>query len=229
MTTLQFADTYKLVVFLSKPAESEGFEQIVDSLNANPIKYALTINPTIYTSCIEQFWATVKVKTVNGEVQLQALPSKSAWGVWDCQLGNYNMAEGFSGVGGNGLPMVLRGLQGNRDERKPVVVETKVASKDVNLSVDEVTLAQALATLKSAKSKADNVQDKGKGKITEPEKPIKKKELIKLDEEIASKLQAEFNEEVRLERKKAKKEEEANIISWHNVQAMIDADYQIAQ
>ncbi|GJX63280.1 hypothetical protein Tco_0296180 [Tanacetum coccineum] len=73
MTTLQFADTYKLVVFLSKPAESEGFEQIVDSLNANPIKYALTINPTIYTSCIEQFWATVKVKTVNGEVQLQAL------------------------------------------------------------------------------------------------------------------------------------------------------------
>ncbi|GKD33240.1 hypothetical protein Tco_1248749, partial [Tanacetum coccineum] len=31
------------------------------------------VNPTIYTSCIEQFWATVKVKTVNGEVQLQAL------------------------------------------------------------------------------------------------------------------------------------------------------------
>ncbi|GJZ51419.1 retrotransposon protein, putative, ty1-copia subclass [Tanacetum coccineum] len=73
MTTLQFADTYNLVMFLSKPAESEGFEQIVDFLNANPIKYALTINPTIYTSCIEQFWATVKVKTVNGEIQLQAL------------------------------------------------------------------------------------------------------------------------------------------------------------
>ncbi|GJR67200.1 putative ribonuclease H-like domain-containing protein [Tanacetum coccineum] len=51
----------------------EEFEQIVDFLNANPIRYALTINPTIYTSCIEQFWATVKVKTINGEVQLQAL------------------------------------------------------------------------------------------------------------------------------------------------------------
>ncbi|GKB63092.1 putative ribonuclease H-like domain-containing protein, partial [Tanacetum coccineum] len=46
---------------------------IVDFLNANPIKYALTVNPTIYTSCIEQFWATTKVKTINGEVQLQAL------------------------------------------------------------------------------------------------------------------------------------------------------------
>ncbi|GJR86079.1 hypothetical protein Tco_0210090 [Tanacetum coccineum] len=72
MTTLQFADTHNLVAFLAKPAKSEGFEQIVDFLNANPIRYALTINPTIYTPCIEQLWATVKVKTVNREVQLQA-------------------------------------------------------------------------------------------------------------------------------------------------------------
>ncbi|GKA34933.1 hypothetical protein Tco_0721362 [Tanacetum coccineum] len=73
MMTLQFADTHNLVVFLAKPAESEGFEQIVDFLNAHNIKYALTVNPTIYTSCIKQFWATVKVKTVNEEQQLQAL------------------------------------------------------------------------------------------------------------------------------------------------------------
>ncbi|GJY66065.1 hypothetical protein Tco_0468303 [Tanacetum coccineum] len=73
MTTLKFADTHNLVAFLSKPAESEGFEQIVDFLNANPIRYALTINPTICTSCIEQFWATVKAKIVNGKVQLRAL------------------------------------------------------------------------------------------------------------------------------------------------------------
>ncbi|GJX86996.1 putative ribonuclease H-like domain-containing protein [Tanacetum coccineum] len=53
--------------------ESDGFEQIVDFLNANPIRYALTINPTIYISCIEQFWSTVKAKTVNEEVQLHAL------------------------------------------------------------------------------------------------------------------------------------------------------------
>ncbi|GJT24634.1 hypothetical protein Tco_0894571 [Tanacetum coccineum] len=73
MMTLKFADTHNMVVFLVKPAKSEGFEQIVDFLNAHTIKYALMINPTIYTSCIEQFWATVKAKTVNGEVQLQAL------------------------------------------------------------------------------------------------------------------------------------------------------------
>ncbi|GJW37273.1 hypothetical protein Tco_0060193 [Tanacetum coccineum] len=73
MTTLKFADTHNMVAFLSKPAKSKGFEQIVDFLNAHPIKHALTVNPTIFTSCIEQFWATVKAKTVNGEVQLQVL------------------------------------------------------------------------------------------------------------------------------------------------------------
>ncbi|GJV89364.1 putative ribonuclease H-like domain-containing protein [Tanacetum coccineum] len=56
------------IAFLDKPAESEGFEQIVDFVNASSIRYALTVNPTIYTSCIQQFWATVKVKTIKGEV-----------------------------------------------------------------------------------------------------------------------------------------------------------------
>ncbi|GJW80054.1 retrovirus-related pol polyprotein from transposon TNT 1-94 [Tanacetum coccineum] len=36
-------------------------------------RYALMINPTIYISCIEQFWSTVMVKTINGEEQLHAL------------------------------------------------------------------------------------------------------------------------------------------------------------
>ncbi|GJS59998.1 hypothetical protein Tco_0654782 [Tanacetum coccineum] len=40
---------------------------------SNSIRYALTVNPTIYTSCIKQLWATPKVKTVNREVQIQAL------------------------------------------------------------------------------------------------------------------------------------------------------------
>ncbi|GKA05462.1 hypothetical protein Tco_0684582 [Tanacetum coccineum] len=83
----------------------------------------------------------------------------------------------------------------------------------------EMTLAQALTELKSAKPKADKqaptptvssqqpsqeIQDKGKGKMVEP-KPVKKmskKELLRLDEELAFKLQAEEEEE-RLAREKA--------------------------
>ncbi|GJS80149.1 hypothetical protein Tco_0730030 [Tanacetum coccineum] len=73
MTILKFTDTHNMVAFLSKPAKSDGFEQIVDFLNAQPIRYALTVNPTIYISCIEQFCSTGMVKTINGEVQLHAL------------------------------------------------------------------------------------------------------------------------------------------------------------
>ncbi|GKF41267.1 hypothetical protein Tco_0124609 [Tanacetum coccineum] len=73
MANLKFVDTHNMVAFLSKPEESDGFEQIVDFLNAHHIKYALTVNPTIYISFIEQFWSTVKAKTINGEVQLHAL------------------------------------------------------------------------------------------------------------------------------------------------------------
>ncbi|GJT44983.1 hypothetical protein Tco_0953698 [Tanacetum coccineum] len=76
MSTLTFADTHNIVAFLEKPAESDGFHEIIDFLNANQIHYALTVNPTIYTSCIEQFWATAKAKMVNGERQLQALVDK---------------------------------------------------------------------------------------------------------------------------------------------------------
>ncbi|GJX14373.1 putative ribonuclease H-like domain-containing protein [Tanacetum coccineum] len=65
-----FGMELKLILVTQK---SERFEQIVDFLNAHPIRYALTINPTIYISCIEQFWSTVMAKTINGEEQLHDL------------------------------------------------------------------------------------------------------------------------------------------------------------
>ncbi|GKE52155.1 hypothetical protein Tco_1487311, partial [Tanacetum coccineum] len=151
-------------------------------------------------------------------------------------------------------------------EGDEIVVESEVADKDVNLSVDEVTLAQALAALKSAKvqEKGDaikepsvpvstasikvsivipttdatiittissrprakgivfheqeqaptlivssqqptHVQDKCKGKMVEeePMNKMSKKELLKLDEELAFMLQDEEDEEERLAREKA--------------------------
>ncbi|GJV88418.1 hypothetical protein Tco_1532356 [Tanacetum coccineum] len=56
--------------------------------------------------------------------------------------------------------------------------------------------------------------------------------VIRLDEEIASKLQAEFDEEVRLAREKAEKEQEANVAlteEWDDIQAKIKADHELAQ
>ncbi|GKA65702.1 hypothetical protein Tco_0765409 [Tanacetum coccineum] len=130
------------------------------------------------------------------------------------------------------------------DHDEVVVVEQEVATKD--LTVDEVTLAHALAALKSAKPKFKanvveepslpvstastkaKVQNKGKGIMVEPEKPLKKKDQISFDEETAIRLQAEFDEEERLAREK----DEANVAlteEWDDIQAKVDADYQLPQ
>ncbi|GJY47473.1 hypothetical protein Tco_0436536 [Tanacetum coccineum] len=116
-------------------------------------------------------------------------------------------------------------------------------------TVDDITLAQVLEEMKSTKPKKKGVviqelgestttissqqsQDKGKGILIEPVKPMNKKDLIRLDEETALNLQAEFDEEERLAREKAEKEEEANIAlieTWDDIQAKIDADHQLAE
>ncbi|GJU86383.1 hypothetical protein Tco_1293929, partial [Tanacetum coccineum] len=66
VSTLKFAETYNLVAFLEKPEESNGFEEIIDFLNASTVQYALTVNPTIYTTCIEQFWTSAKLDDAEG-------------------------------------------------------------------------------------------------------------------------------------------------------------------
>ncbi|GJR85366.1 putative ribonuclease H-like domain-containing protein [Tanacetum coccineum] len=74
--------------------------------------------------------------------------------------------------------------------------------------------------------------DKGKGILIEPVKPMNKKDLIRLDEETALNLQAEFDEKERLAREKVEKEEKANITlieTWDDIQAKIDADHQLAE
>ncbi|GJZ06895.1 hypothetical protein Tco_0540688 [Tanacetum coccineum] len=114
------------------------------------------------------------------------------------------------------------------------------------------TLAQTLIEIKAAKPKARGVivqepsefttttspsqpsqlpqaKDKGKAKMVEPEKPLKKKDQIMFDKEVAQKLQAQLDAELEEEEKLARqREEDANIAEWDNVQAMMDADYELA-
>ncbi|GJZ46242.1 retrovirus-related pol polyprotein from transposon TNT 1-94 [Tanacetum coccineum] len=80
--------------------------------------------------------------------------------------------------------------------------------------IDE--LGTSTTTTISSQTSQAKVQDKGKGiLVEEPVKP-KKKDRIRLDEEIASKLQAEFDEEERLAREKDK----ANVVlieEWDDI------------
>ncbi|GJY32796.1 hypothetical protein Tco_0417265 [Tanacetum coccineum] len=73
MANLEFCDTHNMVAYLHKTEGSGGFHQIVDFLNTSHIKYALTENPTIYVSLIQQFWQTAAANTLDSrEVQITA-------------------------------------------------------------------------------------------------------------------------------------------------------------
>nr|GEU44530.1 putative reverse transcriptase, RNA-dependent DNA polymerase [Tanacetum cinerariifolium] len=93
-----------------------------------------------------------------------------------------------------------------------------------DVTPDELTTAQTLVEIKKSKPKADK---------------MKKKDQIIFDHQEDKRLQAEINKEERLagERArligmKAQQEKEANIAlieSWHEVQAKMEADYELAQ
>ncbi|GKC73381.1 hypothetical protein Tco_1119264, partial [Tanacetum coccineum] len=68
MATLKFADTHNMGAFLSKPAESDGFEQIVDFLNAQPIRYALNNSGLLA-------WSKLSI----GKYSYMLYPKTTAW------------------------------------------------------------------------------------------------------------------------------------------------------
>ncbi|GJW83700.1 hypothetical protein Tco_0156845 [Tanacetum coccineum] len=246
MATLNFASSHNMVAFLDKPTELNGFEQIVDFLNAHPIKYALTVNPTIYTTCIEQLWATIKVKTVNREVQIQALVDKKKVIITETSIRSDLQLEDAEDV------TLADETHRRNDEEifdtcildgEEVFAEQDVVEKEVSAAdpvttvgevvttgnvvvsttevttdstttktVDELTLAHTLIEIKAAKPKARGAKDKGKAKMVEPEKPLKKKDQIMFNKEVAQKFQAQLDAELEEEEKLARQREvDANI------------------
>ncbi|GJR11707.1 hypothetical protein Tco_0794359 [Tanacetum coccineum] len=71
MAQLEFCDKHNMVAYLVKSESSEGFDEIIDFLTSSHIYYALTENPIIFVSLIEQFWETAILSTT--EEGLQAI------------------------------------------------------------------------------------------------------------------------------------------------------------
>nr|GEY17861.1 copia protein [Tanacetum cinerariifolium] len=129
-----------------------------------------------------------------------------------------------------------------QEPEKPV----KVKGKD-QIALDEEVVRRLEAQMQAEFEKEERVarqregkrippqqqldpKDKGKGIMQEPEiqVKVKGKDQIALDVEVAQRLeaqmQAEFEEEERVSRQR---KEEANLISWDNTQAMMEADYEV--
>nr|GEZ46287.1 hypothetical protein [Tanacetum cinerariifolium] len=133
-------------------------------------------------------------------------------------------------------------------------VEGITAATTLKISKDDVTLAQTLIEIKAVKPMARGVtiqessefrtispsqlsqppqaKDKGKEIMVEPEEPLKKKDQIALNEEVARKLEAHIKAKMEEEERIEKEEDEANIAlieEWDDVQSTIDADRQLVE
>ncbi|GKE65135.1 hypothetical protein Tco_1519296, partial [Tanacetum coccineum] len=125
-------------------------------------------------------------------------------------------------------------------EKEVSIAEVTTDSATIT-TVDELTLAHTLIEIKATKPKARGVivqepseftttpspsqpsqlpqaKDKGKAKMVEPKKPLKKKDRIMFNQEVAQKLQAQLDAELEKEEKLARqREEDANIAEWDNI------------
>nr|GFA20914.1 hypothetical protein [Tanacetum cinerariifolium] len=150
-------------------------------------------------------------------------------------------------------------LEGNevfvKKSVKDSVAPTTATTADVD---DELTLAKTLIVIKVAKPKVipttittlrakgivfhEHVQahkptvslskDKGKAKMIEPEKPLKKKDQIALNEEVERKLEADIRAKIEEEERIAREKDEENRAmnkEWDDIQATINADRQLSK
>ncbi|GJZ12445.1 hypothetical protein Tco_0547675 [Tanacetum coccineum] len=310
-----------------------------------------SVNPMIYTSCIEQFWATAKVQTVNGVRQIQTLVDKkmvivtdgsisfilllnasaksTAWNEFSSSMASliiclatnqkFNLSKYIFDAmvkhldGGVKFLLYPRFLQvfinqqlGNMSTHKKIFVnpfltkkvfanmkrarkdfsvriiplfdtmmvqpveemeedpevrkegkyqdyrfekdsvlddvempmEAKVDGKDEQSTkkLDDSTTGEAVTTIGNdsvepsefrapQEIKPSSSKDNGKGIMVEPEVPLKRKDQIALDEQIARDIQAKLDAELLEEQKLARKQEEedniALIESWENTLACI--------
>ncbi|GKC75308.1 hypothetical protein Tco_1126082, partial [Tanacetum coccineum] len=114
---------------------------------------------------------------------------------------------------------------------EPITTPTLVKMRSEKSKVRGVVMQEPseTATRPTIPPQQHDPKDKGKGKMVEQEKPLKKKDQIKFDEEVAQRLQAHMQAELEEEERLAReRKEDANITEWDNAQAMMDADYDLA-
>nr|GFC96234.1 hypothetical protein [Tanacetum cinerariifolium] len=54
-----------MVANLEKGEFNTDFHPLVDFIVASPLRYALTVKPTIFVSHIQKFWSTARIKTTD--------------------------------------------------------------------------------------------------------------------------------------------------------------------
>ncbi|GKA01106.1 hypothetical protein Tco_0673771 [Tanacetum coccineum] len=88
-----------MVAYLKKTYGSEGFHQIVDFLNSSHIRYALTENPAIYVSLIQQFWQTTTASILdNGEMEITTTIDGKVKTIFEASIRRHLKLEDSDGI-----------------------------------------------------------------------------------------------------------------------------------
>ncbi|GJX87023.1 hypothetical protein Tco_0337797 [Tanacetum coccineum] len=117
---------------------------------------------------------------------------------------------------------------------KPKVVTTVATTTITTRPKVRGVVVQEPSKLRTLQESQPSItKDKGKAIMIEPEVPLKRKDQVALDEQMARDVQAQLEAELIEEEKLARKQqEEANIAliePWDNTQAMMEADFELAQ
>ncbi|GKC93635.1 hypothetical protein Tco_1159077 [Tanacetum coccineum] len=216
-------------------------EVVVKAASTIPVSAATTTTTVITDDEITLAKALAELKSANDDITLVSVHDVNV------SAGKEEVVEVI-----NTTKLIIDdayvSVAGDKVSTADAVTTVRVATTTTATTIEEITLAQALADRKSTKPKAkgiafresgesttttpipSKIQEKGKAKMIEPEpvKKLSKKDQLKLNEEIALKLQAEIDEEERIARAKYENINEANI-TWNGIQAKVDADYQLAK
>nr|GEV64194.1 hypothetical protein [Tanacetum cinerariifolium] len=119
-------------------------------------------------------------------------------------------------------------LQGEEvvvEEVNAASIATSITAATTAVSFDELTLAQALAEIKTSKPKAKRIvmQEPSEDTTTTIIPPIKSQ-----DKDKGIMLQAKKDEQERIVKEKAQQIKEVNL-AWDDIQDKVDADYELAQ
>ncbi|GJT55563.1 hypothetical protein Tco_0990617 [Tanacetum coccineum] len=112
------------------------------------------------------------------------------------------------------------------------VTSVRPRAKEIVFHDQEEQVPASTKTFSSSQSQLPQAKDKCKAIMVEPEVPLKKKDQIALDEELALRLHAEEQTELeRMQRERVAQEEASRVAiieEFNSIQAMIEADEQLA-
>ncbi|GJT37789.1 retrovirus-related pol polyprotein from transposon TNT 1-94 [Tanacetum coccineum] len=191
MSASKFADSHNMVAFLAKPTESDGFENFLDFLNVNPIKYAFNGSSyNLYFIVMIRFGATAKVKTVNGG-SLVTSPS-------DGKKVIHSLRQTTQVKEIASLKKRLKKLERKKKSKNPGIKRLFKVGKSAQVVSSE---DEGLGDQEDATNRGEN------NAMTKMQRLLafEDEKQIRHDEELSFKLQAEEEEQSRLTERSAEK------------------------